>query len=124
VISIKGRLFLRREARLVMDEAIQTLTELGLTLSQAKVYLTLLKLDRATGKALSKHAKEARQEVYRILHELEEKGFVERIIAMPTEFKAITIKNCLRILIEHQKHKISKHEKKQLNYLKNLKKLL
>lgn len=82
--------------------------QLGLTSSQAKVYLALLRLGQATGKALSQGSKVARQEVYRILAELQEKGVVEKIIAAPTEFKAIPIEACLSILFEHKEKKISK----------------
>jgi sugar-specific transcriptional regulator TrmB len=44
----------------------------------------------------------ARQEVYRILYELQEKGLVEKVMAIPTEFKEALIQYSVRILIERQ----------------------
>ena len=91
----------------IQEEDIRILMRLGLTSSQAKVYLALLRLGQATGKALSQHSKVARQEVYRVLAELQEKGLVEKIIAAPTEFKPIPIEDCLSILIKRKEKKIS-----------------
>jgi len=103
------------------EEDVQTLTHLGLTLSQAKVYLALLELKKATGKTISKHSKVARQEAYRILDELQEKGLVEKIIDMPTEFKPIPIKDCISILIERKKNAISKTQKEAITLLQKFK---
>jgi sugar-specific transcriptional regulator TrmB len=63
----------------------------------------------------------ARQEAYRILAELQEKGLVEKIIAMPTEFKFIPIEDCLHILIERKKTEISETRKKATKLLQKLK---
>lgn len=95
----------------IEEEATQILTQLGLSISQVRVYLTLLKLKKATGRTVSKHSKIARQEVYRILGELEEKSLVERIIAAPTEFKAVPMENGLSFLIEQRRNEISKTQK-------------
>jgi sugar-specific transcriptional regulator TrmB len=103
------------------EEDIQTLTHLGLTISQAKVYLALLELEKATGKIISKHSKVARQEAYRILDELQEKGLVEKIIDMPTEFKPIPIEDCIPILIERKKNEISETRKEATRLLQKLK---
>jgi sugar-specific transcriptional regulator TrmB len=84
---------------------------LGLTISQAKVYLTLLKLEKATAKTISKHSKVARQEVYRILVELEEKSLVERIIATPSEFKPVPVENGVPFLIEEKRKNMSEIQK-------------
>jgi len=53
----------------------------------------------------------ARQEVYRILVELEEKSLVERIIATPTEFKPVPIENGLPFLIEERRKNMSEIQK-------------
>jgi sugar-specific transcriptional regulator TrmB len=105
----------------IQEEDAQTLTRLGLTSSQAKVYLALLKLEKATGKTLSKRSKVARQEAYRILAELQEKGLVEKIIAMPTEFKPIPLEDCLHILIERKKNEVSETQEKATKLLKTFK---
>jgi sugar-specific transcriptional regulator TrmB len=99
------------------------LTCLGLTFSQAKVYIALLRIGTATIKSLSKYSKVARQETYRIVDELQESGLVEKVIAKPSEFKAVPMKNCVSILIEHQKSEISKHEKEASELLQKLKEI-
>jgi len=95
----------------VEEEATQILNRLGLTSSQAKVYITLLKLEEATAKTISNNSKVARQEVYRVLVELEEKSLVERIISVPTEFKAVSIENGLSFLIGERKKELSEIQK-------------
>jgi sugar-specific transcriptional regulator TrmB len=80
---------------------------LGLTPSQAKIYIALLELGKATGKTVSQHSKVARQEAYRILAALQEKGLVEKIITAPTKFEPIPIEDCVSVLIESKKNEIS-----------------
>jgi len=95
----------------VEDEATQILNRLGLTSSQAKVYLTLLRLEQATAKTISNNSKVARQEVYRILVELEKKSLVERIIAVPNEFTPVSLENGLSFLIAEKRKEISEIQK-------------
>jgi sugar-specific transcriptional regulator TrmB len=109
----------------IEEETTYILNRLGLTSSQVKVYLTLLKLDKATAKTIASNSKVARQEVYRVLVELEDSGLVERIIAIPTEFKAVTIENGLAFLIGERRKELTEiqNEAKKLspkiqNYLK------
>jgi sugar-specific transcriptional regulator TrmB len=103
------------------DEISQILRQLGFTNSQATVYLTLLKLHIADGKTISKVSKKARQEVYRILAELEEKSLIERIITSPIEFEPVPIKDCLSSLIEQRRKEIFEIEKKAQESLQQFK---
>lgn len=96
---------------IIEEEAIRILNQLGLTNSQARIYLTLLKLDEATAKKISNHSKVPRQEVYRILVELEKKSLVERIIVTPTKFKPVEIEKGLSFLIEERRKKTSEIQK-------------
>lgn len=75
------------------------LTQMGFTKTQAKVYLSLLKIGKADVKTISKHSHVPRQEVYRTLSELQEMGLVEKEIALPYQFKATPIQNALQTLI-------------------------
>jgi sugar-specific transcriptional regulator TrmB len=104
------------------DEAL-TLSQLGLTFSQAKVYLSLLRLGQATGKTISEQSKMARQEVYRIIRELNEKGLIEKIISAPTEFKPITIDACVNMLVKQRQNDLGETEKKAREMLENFKTL-
>jgi sugar-specific transcriptional regulator TrmB len=85
-----------------MDESVQTLVNLGLTLLQAKVYLALAKSGTLSGRAVAKAAKVASQDVYRILNELQEIGLVEKIISRPNKYKPIPLKNSLSMLLQRR----------------------
>lgn len=90
------------EKILFEHEDTQTLTKLGLTGSQAKVYLALIKLGKANARTLWKAVKVSRQDVYRLLTELREIGLIEKILETPTEFKAVSIEDGVSILIERK----------------------
>lgn len=82
-----------------LEEAVETLKDLGLTFVQAKVYLALSILPKNIA-SVSEASKVPRTDLYRVLDELEKKGIVERIIANPIEFKAVSLNECLDILIQ------------------------
>jgi sugar-specific transcriptional regulator TrmB len=94
------------------EKNIQVLKDLGLSGSQGRVYLALLKLgsdSKAT--SISKFSKVPRQDIYRILEELNQVGVVEKIISRPIKYCAIPIKKAVSLLIEKKKNYISKLEK-------------
>jgi sugar-specific transcriptional regulator TrmB len=103
------------------DRDTQTLTDLGLTILEARVYLALAKVGKTTIATISKTSKVARPDVYRTLSKLQEKGLVEKIIAMPTKFKPIPIDDYISILIERRKKEISETQKEATRLLKKLK---
>ena len=82
------------------------LHEMGLTHSQAKLYVALVRMRAcATANALSNSSNIARQDVYRILEELQNLGLVEKIIANPALFKAIPIGEATSTLMEKRREK-------------------
>jgi len=87
---------------LMKQEDMQILKKLGLTGSQARVYLALVNLDRANARTLWKASKVARQDIYRILTELREIGILEKILEAPTEFKAVPLEDSVAILMERK----------------------
>jgi len=93
-------------------EWVKILIELGLTSSQATLYLTLTRYSDATARVLYKVTNIARQDVYQILCELQELGLVERILAKPLRFKATSTRNAFSILSRLQQSKISELSKK------------
>jgi sugar-specific transcriptional regulator TrmB len=105
----------------ILEENVQTLTQLGLTPVQARVYLALATLDQATAKEISNHSNIAREEVYRILAALQKKSLIERIIASPTQFKAIPMEQGLSILIRRKEKEISEIKEETSKILKYLK---
>jgi sugar-specific transcriptional regulator TrmB len=80
-----------------------TLTRLGLTSYQKKVYLTLFRSGLSTAKTISKNSGVARSDVYRVMAQLEKLGLVEKIISAPCKFRAISIRDAFGILMERRK---------------------
>lgn len=94
-----------------IDDSVQTLINLGLTILQAKVYITLAKSGASTARTTAKVAQVARQDVYRILAELQEKGLIEKIIAKPIMYKATPVKESVSILLKNKKQEYIEAEK-------------
>ena len=90
---------LRNAKMFLEEEDLQTLIQIGFTKTQAKLYLTLLKLGRTDGKTLSKKSESPRTVVYRTLDELQKMGLVEKEITIPYKFKATPLKEGLQILM-------------------------
>jgi sugar-specific transcriptional regulator TrmB len=85
---------------LSQDEDVQTLTKLGLTVLQARVYLTLAKSGKATIKTISKASEIDRSDTYRIVSKLQELGLVEKMITTPNTFRAVPIRVGLPMLLK------------------------
>jgi sugar-specific transcriptional regulator TrmB len=86
----------------IPHEDISTLTDLGLSISQAKAYLSLAKAKTLTVNEISKASGIARPHVYIVLSELEEAGLILRIIDQPERFQAITIDECVSALMRRR----------------------
>lgn len=84
------------------EDELRHLRNLGLTLSQAKVYMTLINTGNLSAKQASKYANVARQDIYRILTELQKIGLVEKIITTPTKFSAVPLQESISILMERR----------------------
>lgn len=84
---------------------IRELTKFGLTLTQASIYCVLVRLGEANAKTISNLTKIARQDVYRVLDELFEKGLIEKKISNPIKYKAISMKKCLSLLLNIRRRK-------------------
>jgi len=82
------------------EEEVQVLIRLGLTSSQAKVYMTLARSGICTAKAISKVSKVAREDIYRIMPKLQELNLVEKIIDAPSKYAAIPIEDAFTILLK------------------------
>jgi sugar-specific transcriptional regulator TrmB len=82
------------------EEDCQTLTKLGLTKLQAKVYLALAKMDQATLTSISSSLKVDRANVYRVIAHLQKIELVEKMIMTPAHFKALPVDEGIRMLLE------------------------
>lgn len=102
---------------LLQDGDIEFLIQAGFTATQAKLYLSLLKLGRTDAKKLSNYAKVPRQATYRTLSELQEKGICERIVAMPQEYEATPIQDGLSIILNEKANEYSRMLQKAKDFL-------
>jgi sugar-specific transcriptional regulator TrmB len=106
---------------MLQNEDVQALTSNGLTVLQAKVYLTLVTLGQATIKAISKTAGVARQDIYRVTSELQKHGLVEKVIATPNEFKVIPLKDGISILLQRIREERAEAERKVMKLMERYK---
>jgi sugar-specific transcriptional regulator TrmB len=104
---------------MIAGEYIKILAELGLTLTEAKVYISLLGLKIATANRIHYRSNVARQEVYRVLSDLEKKGLIEKIIDRPTKFRAIPANNAISILLKRRTEHSQRLRKKAIKYFRN-----
>jgi sugar-specific transcriptional regulator TrmB len=86
----------------LLHEHIQTLTQLGLSHRQAKVYLALLISGMSTAKTISQVSKVPRQDVYTVVAILEKMGLCEKAITKPVMFIVTPIKESLDILMQRK----------------------
>jgi sugar-specific transcriptional regulator TrmB len=104
----------------VKDKTIQTLTDLGLNLSMARVYLALYETGTAKATAIAKISGVARPDVYRVLSKLHELGFVEKIIAKPSKFKSVPIENVIANLLKLKTKKLNQLEAQSKSLIRTL----
>jgi len=95
---------------MVNPDQIRVFNNLGLTYTQAKLYLHLNSLGTAAVKRIAHMSNTPRQDTYRILNELFNMGLVEKKITKPVEFKAVSPDKCLSILIEQRNEELKKIE--------------
>lgn len=100
-------------------EVIQTLMHLGLTCSEATIYLTLVKLRKSGAKKIANMANIARPDVYRIMPCLEQLGLAEKILAKPIEYKATPLKNGYQILLQNKSQEFIELKDKTIDLIEN-----
>ncbi len=94
------------------DNQINALISLGLTHTQAKIYLSNLRAGRATAKTISQNAKIARPDVYRVLPSLWRMGLTKKHVASPSAYEAIRPKDAIAILLRNKKGEYSNAKRK------------
>jgi len=91
-------------------ERIETLMELGLTLNQARAYLALVLAGPIGAKEIAEASSITRQDVYRVMTALEERGIAEKLLSTPTVYKALPVEDVMKNLLER---KIGEHRELQ-----------
>jgi sugar-specific transcriptional regulator TrmB len=76
------------------------LNRLGLTLSEARVYLVLVRYGPSPIRRINQLSGISREHLYAVTRSLENKGFVEREIGAPILFKAFPLKDAVSILVK------------------------
>jgi sugar-specific transcriptional regulator TrmB len=106
---------------MVINKAdIETLNRLGLTLSEAKVYLALTWVQKADVKEIARSLDTAKCEVYRVISSLEKVGLVEKILAIPSAYKTIPVEEATQILLHKKTEEYNDLQKKTMTLVANL----
>lgn len=106
---------------MVSDERISTLVELGLSPSQARVYLLMVESGILTAQSISKISGIVRSDVYRLLGELGKDGLVQKIISAPGKFQAMPVEESILILLQRKVKKTEQLQEKALSLVHSLK---
>ena len=85
-----------------VSEDIEILTNLGLKLSEAKIFYILSHSEPITAGAISQKSGVAREFIYQIIPKLVNKGLVETIVDVPKKFKAVPMKDAYIILLRRK----------------------
>jgi sugar-specific transcriptional regulator TrmB len=103
------------------EESLQLMSSLGLSVLEAKVYLALAKLGKASAKTISKASRVSQPDVYRVLSKLENHGLVEREVAIPNQFKATTMDEGLALLLQRRDNQSAILHKKATELIQDFK---
>lgn len=114
-----GEIKLVADAGSAAREKVLTLTGLGLSILQARVYLAIAELGKGTARDTARLSKIARQDIYRVIDDLQELGLIEKIMTTPATFRCAPIEPSLSALIEHRTKQISKLQEKTREIIKN-----
>ncbi len=94
------------------QEAVETLCGLGLTLNEARVYFALIQCGVSSAKTVSKFSGVIRQDVYRVMPKLQQKGLVNRALTIPAVFDAIPLEDGVSILMEKRRKRTEELQQK------------
>jgi len=87
----------------VNDSDVDLLSEAGLTYSQAKIFLFVVRTGQASVSEISRISKIDRSYVSKTLKSLEKLALVTKVISHPTLYKSVGIKSAVSLLIQQRK---------------------
>ena len=102
------------------EERIEVLTELGLTMVQAKIYLSLIQTGPSTAKNLAATMGTSRPDVYRVIETLHQKGVIEKLLTKPAVFKAAPADQLIDILLKRKNEAHKELSKKSSELMTDL----
>ena len=118
------RQFLSGNLSMNNEKIVETLTQLGLTVNEARTYLALLQQGIATARQLCKISNIARPDIYRITSTLQKEGLIEKMVTRPAGFQAVPARQVLSILLNRKTLEQNDLKKKTKELLGDLKKNL
>jgi sugar-specific transcriptional regulator TrmB len=81
------------------------LSEFGLTENQAKVFIATARLGNPTVSEIAEKSEVRREEVYRLLPELEKMGLIERLLGKPLRLKTPNLGSAITSLVKIEREK-------------------
>lgn len=102
------------------DDLLALMVELGLTSSEAKVYLATSNLGAATTTEIAAAAAKERSNTYHLLERLEQLGLVEATLDSPTKFKPIEAGEAINHLFSIESVKFHELDKRRKSMLASL----
>lgn len=86
----------------IENGSLKTLVALGLTPTQARVYLSLVGSEPSSAKRISEVSNVPREHVYVAMPQIQDLGLVEKTISVPSMFRAIPIRDAVSILMNRK----------------------
>lgn len=87
-------------------EETDFLNKIGLTKTEAKIYLALLQTGKATAMAIQKQTRMPKPIIYRTLAELQRKGLTTKEVGLPNSFVPTPIHSAMQHLILERKEEL------------------
>ena len=104
-----------------MEETlVNKLSNFGLTVNQAKVYLSIVQHGRTNVRQISKETQLHRQDIYKLLPKLEKMGLITKTIDQPFMIEAIPIEKGLDSLVWKEKAKANERISRLENNLRDV----
>jgi sugar-specific transcriptional regulator TrmB len=103
-------------------EDSKVLVKLGLTLSQAQIYLALAKTGKVTIKTLSATVRMDRANVFRVIERLQELNLVEKLLTSPTTYQSVNLHDVLPTLLAQKQKEYSEVRVETKDLLKRYRK--
>lgn len=108
---------------MLQDKDVIFLEKIGLTKSQANLYLALVKIGNSDALTISQQTKTPRTETYRILDELEEIGLVEKHLDVPYLYEATPVRFAMESLLIRKYEEYQRNRDELIEFLANYEKL-
>ncbi|HSV50449.1 MAG TPA: helix-turn-helix domain-containing protein [Candidatus Acidoferrales bacterium] len=100
------------------ESDIKALVDLGISRTQAKVYLTLIERGTSTIRNAANYAGVARPDTYRAMIELKESGFVEMVLSSPATYKPIPLSETISMLMAQKQKEMATIKENSVKLLK------